>query len=140
MLLAEHTVLQPPQVLGLVRIAASQPSASLLLLQSAKPTLQAPLQTELAHVVNAMLLFEQMLLQPPQLAALLDVAVSQPSLCLLPLQSAKPASQVPALQELATHEREMLFVEHTVLQLPHDATLVDVFTSQPLAMLLSQSP
>src|SRR5207302_1358962 len=96
MWLVEQTTLQPPQLLTSVEATAvSQPSDCLLPLQSANPAAQVPLQVLLAHVTVAMWLDEQATPQPPQLVVLDAVLVSHPSVCLLLLQSAKPAAQVP---------------------------------------------
>ena len=88
----EHTMPQPPQLAMSVPLAVSQPSLSLLLLQSEKPAMQAPLQTPAAQVGMGTLFMEQacgaaMVLQPPQLAGSTVVLISQPSAALA-LQSA----------------------------------------------------
>src|SRR5579871_2991620 len=93
-----HLSPQAEQLL-VVPSATSQPSVSLLLLQSAKPGLQVPLQRPAAHVGLAMLLFEHFLPHPPQLLASVSELTSQPSLRFM-LQSRKPAvqPQAPAVQ------------------------------------------
>src|SRR5690348_4000615 len=74
----EHTTPQPPQLLGLVSVLISQPSASSFMLQSAKPGEHMPLHTPAPHVTVAMLLLEQTLAQPPQLFGSLAMFVLQP--------------------------------------------------------------
>jgi hypothetical protein len=91
MLLPEHAMPQPPQFAGLSPVEVSQPFESLLLSQSAKPALQAPLQVPPAQVGIAMLLLEQLLPQPPQFAGSLLVSVhggaSEPTSCAASLAS-----------------------------------------------------
>src|SRR5437762_3128532 len=111
MLLLEHTLAQPPQLLASLMVLISQPSASLLLLQSAKPVLQAPLHTPAAQVGVEMLLLEHTLAQPPQLLASLLMLTAQPSVSLFPLQSAKPVPQVPLHTPAAQVGEVMLLVE-----------------------------
>ena len=54
----EQAVPQPPQFTASVWVETSQPSRTLLLLQSAKPLLHAPSQIPLSHAAE-MLLPEQ---------------------------------------------------------------------------------
>jgi len=63
----EQAALHPPQLLALLSISVSQPSVSLLELQSSKLGLQAPLQTLPPQVTVAMWLDEQAAPHPPQL-------------------------------------------------------------------------
>src|SRR5690349_4878380 len=95
MLMLEQTVLQPPQLRVSVATTVSQPSRSLLLLQSAVPALQRPVQLPAVQIGAAMLLPEQKAPQAPQFVGSLATRVSQPSPCLLLLQSAAPALQMP---------------------------------------------
>ncbi len=95
MLFDEHTIPHPPQLLGLLATLTSHPSICLLPLQSAKPPAQAPLQVPPLHAGAGMLLDEHTVPQPPQLVGLLATLTSHPSICLLPLQSAKPPAQAP---------------------------------------------
>ena len=83
-----QTLPQLPQLLELLVVFSSQPSIFLLLLQSPKPALQAPVHTLAVQVGEAMLLLEQTAPQPPQLLALVAVLISQPLARLLS-QSAK---------------------------------------------------
>jgi hypothetical protein len=132
----EQTMPQPPQLSGSFRTSTSQPSLCLLRLQSMVPEAHAPLQVPLKHVRLGMLLPEQIVLQPPQLFGSLDVAVSQPSVCLLPLQSVKPVTHGP-LQTPAPHVRDaMLLPEHAVLHVPQLFGSVPVAISQPSVCLL----
>jgi hypothetical protein len=74
----------------------------------------------------------QTLPHTPQWVALLMVLISQPSVRLSLLQSAKPALQLP-LQLPPTHVAVMLLVEQAIPeQPPHCTTEVLVSTSQPL--------
>src|SRR5262249_1974374 len=109
----------------------SHPSPSLLLLQSANPTLQLPLQTLLAHCGLAIWLLEQIAPHALQLFLSLVVLISQPSVCLLPLQSAKPEAQAPLQKPPEQLTVAMLLDEHTVPQPPQFAALVWVLISQP---------
>ena len=115
-LLVEQTEPQPPQLLVELVVLISQPSASLLLLQSAKPAVHAPLQTPPVHCAVT-LLVEQTVPQPPQLLVELAMLSSQPSASLLLLQSAKPGLQAP-LHTPPPHARVTLLPEHAVPQLP----------------------
>ena len=83
-----QTLPQLPQLFALFVVLTSQPSIFLLLLQSPKPALQAPVHTLAVQVGEAMLLLEQTAPQPPQLFALVAVLISQPLAKLLS-QSAK---------------------------------------------------
>ena len=135
-LLVEQTTPQPPQLLTFAAVLTSQPSVRLLPLQSAKPAVHAPLQTPPPHCA-ATLLLEQVAPQPPQLFASPFTLTSQPSTCLLPLQSAKPAVHAP-LQTPAVHCCATLLPEQTVPQPPQLFAELVVLTSQPLAGLPSQ--
>ena len=87
MFVAEHPTPQPPQLIVVVR-DVSQPFVCLLPSQSPKPALQPPLQTPTEQVGVAMFCDEHIRPQPPQLVTSLpETSVSQPSDCLLPLQS-----------------------------------------------------
>jgi hypothetical protein len=87
MLFVEHTVLHDPQLFGSLDGVTSQPSVSLLLLQSAVPVMHVPLHVPAPHVRVAMLLLEQDCEQPPQLFGSDVIPVSQPSVRRLLLQS-----------------------------------------------------
>ena len=73
----EQTLPQAPQLLTSLETGNSQPSVSLLLLQSAQPVAQAPLQLLIAHVAVTWFM-EQVAMQAPQLATSLPVLTSQP--------------------------------------------------------------
>jgi hypothetical protein len=76
--------------------------------------------------------------QPPQLAALVVVFTSQPSLGVW-LQSANPVAH-PAMTQLeALHAGVALASEHALPQVPQFAVLLVVFTSQPSEGILLQS-
>ena len=78
--------------------------------------------------------------QPPQLFTSLVVLTSQPSVRRLPLQSAKPALQVP-VHALPEHTGvAMLFDEQAIPQPPQLVELVVVLVSHPLVLLPSQLP
>ena len=94
--------MQPPQWLVLVLTLTSQPSVCLLLLQSPKPMAQAPLHTPGAEQVRiGTFRVEQATAQPPQFVGSVKRLVSQPSVSLLLLQSAKPTLQPPLQTPLA---------------------------------------
>jgi hypothetical protein len=98
MWLLEQTRPHPPQLAGLVATLTSHPSTCLLALQSANPVAQAPLQTPPLHDVEGMLLGEQTVPHPPQLAGLVATLTSQPSIaCALQLK-------YPGLHEATVHE------------------------------------
>lgn len=126
-----------PQLLWSLVTLISQPSLCLLPLQSAKPAVQVPLHT-LPEQAAVMWLAEQTMPQPPQLLVLVATFVSQPSLCLLPLQSAKPAVQAPLHTPEAQLWMAMWLLEQTVPQLPQLFGSVLTLTSQPFAVTLSQ--
>src|SRR5438105_1520220 len=109
----------------------SQPLPCLLPSQSAKPTLQAPSQVPVVHVGVAMFWFEQRTPQPPQLA-IDQTLVSQPSFCLLALQSPQPASHTPVHWLFAHVGALMWLLEQTTPQPPQSAVLAEVLVSQPL--------
>ncbi len=77
--------------------------------------------------------------QPPQLPVLVPVLISQPSVFLLLLQSAKPALQVPLHTPPLQVGEAMPLLEQTAPQPPQLLALVVVLTSQPLTGELSQS-
>jgi hypothetical protein len=132
----EQTVLQFPQWLGSVWVLVSQPSICLLLLQSAKPAAQVPVQLPLLHRGVVIWLEEQTIPHPPQLFTLLLMLVSQPLVSLFESQSAKPALQAP-LQTLLEHVGVlMLLVEQMIPHPPQLLALVWVFISQPSVCLL----
>jgi hypothetical protein len=95
MLFVEQGIAQAPQLLRSVIGFDSQPSFCLSPLQSNHPASHAPLQAPSVQVGVVMWLFEQTRPQPPQFATLLEVGVSQPSVCLFMLQSAQPVAQAP---------------------------------------------
>ena len=117
----EQACPQPPQLAVSAFNPISQPSARLSRLQSPHPASHAPLQTLPAQEGLAMWLFEQMRKQAPQLRASLPVGTSQPSDCILPLQSEKPASQVPVQDEFVQAGVEWFF-EQPMAQPPQLVT------------------
>ena len=130
-----HTLPHAPQLLALVLVFTSQPLAALMS-QLPKPPLHAMAQLPALHDGVP---FEPLhtLPQAPQFDALVCVFGSQPVTALIS-QSANPAlhamAQLPALHEGVPFE--------PLHALPHDPqfdALVLVFTSQPLAALMSQS-
>src|SRR5579883_3271289 len=95
MLLLEQALAQAPQWRGSVCTLISQPSSRRFMLQSAKPVMQTPALQEPAAHIGITLLVEQASPQPPQLRTSDRELISQPSVCLLPLQSRKPLAQAP---------------------------------------------
>ena len=87
-----------------------------------------------------MWLLEHTVPQPPQFAASVPVAVSQPSVSLLALQSENPVLQAPVQVLPAQARVEMWFGEQLFAQLPHAVGVVVVFVSQPSAATKLQSP
>src|SRR5262245_45698052 len=104
-------------------IATSHPFDCLLPSQSPSPLSHAPLHMPPPHVGVVMWLLEQTRPHAPQLAALALVLSSQPSLCLLLLQSEKPALQAP-LHMPPAQLRVMLLLEQTVPHAPQLSTSV----------------
>jgi hypothetical protein len=79
--------------------------------------------------------------QVPQLPALVLVLTSQPSSCLLLLQSANPALQTPAWHDEDEHARVMFALEQLRPQAPQLLTSLAKLTSQPSVRRLPlQSP
>jgi len=130
---------QPPQLAGSFVTLISQPSTCLLLLQSAKPATHAPLHRPPLQLGLTMWLFEQTAPQAPQLATLVVTLTSQPSSCLLPLQSANPATHEPVHEPPVQPGLATWFAEQTTPQAPQFATLVATLISQPLELERSQS-
>jgi hypothetical protein len=95
MFLVEHWRLHAPQWLTSVLVAISHPSA-ICPLQFRKPSTHAPPHTPSLHDGSACAGAAHVTPQPPQFVASLVVAASQPSVCLLPLQSAKPGVHDPS--------------------------------------------
>jgi hypothetical protein len=125
---------------GSVLVLTSQPSVSLLALQSAKPAVHAPLQVLAAQLTEAMWLPEQTSEQPPQLFASVAVLISQPSVSLLLLQSAKPAVQTPLQLPAAQLCVAMWLAEQPLPQVPQLAGSVARFFSQPSPAMPLQLP
>jgi hypothetical protein len=128
---ALHVLPQAPQLLTLVCVFTSQPSAGFPL-QSAKPGLQAATTHAPAEQPAVPFAIEQTFPQPPQWLALVCVFTSQPSAG-LPLQFAKPALQLATAQLPPLQPGVPFAIEQTFPQEPQSATLVCVFTSQPSA-------
>jgi hypothetical protein len=81
-----------------------------------------------------MLAPEQAAPQPPQLVALKRVLTSQPSICLLPLQSSKPGLQAPTHWP-TLHEGITFCDEQTSPQAPQFDTSAPRFTQPPQAFV-----
>jgi hypothetical protein len=124
----------------LVAVLTSHPSVRLSALQSAWVPVQVPVQAPAVHAA-VMPLDEHAWLQPPQWATVLAVSTSQPSVCLLPLQSARLVRQVPLQTPEAQVRVAMKLLEHTVPQPPQLSGSPAVLVSQPLVFgaLVSQS-
>src|SRR6185295_18722778 len=103
---------------GSVLVLTSQPFVRLSPSQSAKPATQVPSQLPEPQVRVAMPVLEQDWLQPPQWPGSVFVLRSQPVVCLLASQSAKPAAQVPLQIPLPHDTVAMLLAEHTRPQRP----------------------
>src|SRR5207247_524631 len=113
---------QPPQSLGLVVVSISHPSKRLLLLQSAKLLLHAPVQLPPVQAA-VMLLVEHAAPQSPQLSLSVRMLVSQPALAPPPgLQSAKPGAHAVLHTPLVHPGLEMPMVGQT---LPHVPQLLE---------------
>jgi hypothetical protein len=128
---------QLPQFFASVFVFVSQPFVSLLPSQSAYPALQVPLHVALPHVRVAMFVDEQESPHAPQLFTSVCGSDSQPSTCLLLLQSQNPASHAP-LHVAPWHcTCATWFDEHTMPQPPQFAGSVADDTSQPFVSLLA---
>jgi hypothetical protein len=101
-------------------------------LQLAKVPMHVPMvQAEAAQFVPVLLgRVGQTVPQPPQLFGLLVMLISQPSVRLLALQSAKPVAQVP-VQFPPEQAAVMLLVEQAMPQPPHAVAVALVSVSQP---------
>ena len=120
-------------------VAVSQPSVSLLLLQSPNPDAHAPVHTPAAQVRVAMFVPEHTLaVHAPQWSGSVCRFTSQPFVR-SPSQFAKPAVQVIP-QTLAAQAAVPFVPLHAAAQVPQLEALVVVFVSQPFATLLSQFP
>src|SRR6185437_3767806 len=134
-----HTLPQEPQLSGSVLMLVSHPFVALLPSQSAYPVEQVPPHTPALQVTVAIWLDEQGRPHPPQLAGLVCTLVSQPSDCLLALQSAKPVAQTPLQTALPQVTVAMLSDEHVTLQPPQLLGSLAIAVSQPFdCLLLSQ--
>lgn len=116
---------------------ASHPSAPLLL-QSAKPPLQANPQADALHVVDAFAREAHPLPHAEQCEGLLVVLVSQP-FAGFPSQLPKPVVQLCTWQLPPPHVATPLATEHALPHIPQWVVLLSA-VSQPLAMLPSQLP
>jgi len=101
-------------------------------------TRRAPLLQRWAHTPAEQLPEAHALPQAPQWLELVARLTSQPSAG-LPLQSAKPALQLPTRHAPATQAATALAGAQTVPQAPQLLTVVWVFTSQPSAAERLQS-
>jgi hypothetical protein len=129
---------QVPQLPTDVSVLVSQPFVGLLS-QLPKPALQDATPHAPPTQAAVPLVVVHAVPQAPQFPTLVARLVSQPLLASLS-QSPKPALQVkphaPAAQVLVLFGRE----GHTVPQAPQFAVSAARLVSQPLALLLSQSP
>lgn len=131
-----HAWPQAPQLVGLVSVLTSQPVAYCAS-QSANGAEQASTAHVVAMHVAAPFCTRQTLPHAPQLATLLVVAVSQPSLALA-LQLPKPeAHAIPHAPP--EQNAEPWLPSHVTPQPPQLVTAVVVSVSQPFALLPSQS-
>ena len=131
-----HTVLQPPQCVGELRLV-SHPLAGLLS-QSPKPAAQ-PMPQLPAVQVGVPPEVEHFVPQALQLLTSVFKLISQP-LAGLPSQSANPALQAPMVQVPLLHVAAAFANEHLVLHALQLLTSVFRLTSQPLAEDASQFP
>jgi hypothetical protein len=125
-----------PQLLTSVCVLVSQPSVRALLLQSAKPGWQWAAQSPPAQVGDVWLLL-QATPHPPQLATSVAVLISQPSVCALLLQSAKPDWQLAA-QRLAAQEGFVWLLLHTTPHAPQLVASLWTFVVQPIPAQLAK--
>ena len=126
-----QTVSQPPQLLALLVVLISQPSVRLLTLQSAKPTLQVPVQLPPEQAATMLLVEQADPVHPPQVVAEVLMSVSQPLVCRLLSQLARPEEQVP-LHTLAPQVRETMPVtEQTMPQPPQPSGSVATLRHTP---------
>jgi hypothetical protein len=131
-----HCVPQVPQLLVVARLV-SQPSVSLLELQSPHPASHAPVHDPLVQTGEGTWLLLHALLQPPQWAVVVRMFVSQPGTDVV--QSAKPAAHPVDWQVPVEHDSPALGMSQGMPQPPQ---LVKVFrgVSHPSEGLLLQSP
>jgi hypothetical protein len=112
----------------------SQPSVLALPLQSQNPEAQTPLHSPPAQPRNLMLLPEHDAPHAPQLSGSLSTFTSQPSECLLPLQSTNPGLQVP-VHTPATHATPArVLCEHSCPHRPQFKMSFEIFVSHPSAL------
>jgi len=130
MLLPEHAAPHPPQLATVFR-SVSHPSAPLFPLQSPHPAAHTPGLQEPPEQAGVTWFVEQALPQALQFATLLVRSISQPSLCLFPLQSAHPAAHTPALQEPPEQAGATWFVEQAIPQPPQLKTDGTQLSPQP---------
>ncbi len=129
--LAEHGVPQPPQLLGSESTSTSQPSVRRLLLQSAKPASQVPVQLPLLHE-RVTWLDEQADPQPPQLLGLVEVSTQTPLHSVPPSPHAqKPALQIPLQQSTGEPHAAPTCPQHAVAQSPEKHLPLQQSSSPP---------
>ncbi len=129
---------QVPQLATLALVLVSQPSTGIVL-QSAKPALQASSAQVLAVQAAVAFANEQPCPQEAQFATLLVRSVSQPLTTLLS-QSPRPAAQLDSVHTPALHEAPPPMNEQTFPQELQLFTLVCVLVSQPSAVIPLQLP
>jgi hypothetical protein len=135
---AGHEAPHAPQLVLLVEVFTSHPSASLAL-QLAKPGLHVLMRH--APLTHAGVAFGSAHVRPhiPQLVVSLAVAVSQPSVS-LPLQLAKPVLHDPMRQVPCVHAGVAFVRAQRTPHAPQWARVVRRSTSHPSARVLLQSP
>jgi len=101
-------------------------------LQFEKPVAHVPPHDPFVQVTLDMFAELQTFPHEPQLFGSVDMATSQPSVCLFPLQSAKPVLQAP-LHNPPVHAGDIWLLLQTAPQEPQLATSVLIATSQPSA-------
>jgi hypothetical protein len=122
MLLGEHVVPHPPQLLGLLVGLTSQPSFDCPL-QFMYGGVHEPMVHWLLTQAGVPFCVVHALLQAPQLFTLLATLTSQPSL-VCPLQFKKPGLHEPMVHWLLTQAGVPFAVLHTLLQAPQLFTLL----------------
>ena len=116
--LDEHRMLQPPQLFGSDAGVTSQPFDCRLLSQLLVPEAHAPVHVPPAQALPTTLFVEHFVPQEPQLFVSTAVCVSQPSVFLLPLQSAQPVEHAPLHVPTLQVRVAMLFDEQAELHVP----------------------
>lgn len=141
--LPEQSLPQLPQLPLSLRTSRSQPSSALGAAgsrQLSQPSWQVGVQTPLLHSRDATLLPEQTRPHAPQFSGSASVFTSQP---LVPGCPRSPSQSLyPAEHEVTMHcpPMQLSLLPQGLLQLPQCAPLISRSVSQPLLVVLSQSP